>query len=159
MESKLHVGIECLEHSFSADPSTLIRQAAGQLRGIDFDSIAGIGVSGAIVIPTLARGLHKDFCIVRKPGDCHRHHGSEMEIQGTVGRKWVFVDDGLVTGSSLLRVHDVISDTARQHNHHTQFAGAYLYGHGDDPARFYEPSEVADIIAASSLFTGGLARL
>lgn len=138
-QNKIRIGIECLDHCFHGDPGHMARQAARYLEGTDFDTMAGIGMSGAMVIPELARTLSKDFIMVRKPGDAHRHHGSNVRAQGTLGRRWILVDDGIVTGSSLARVHRVISDYAAQAGFDTEFAGAYFYGHGDDPPQFYSP--------------------
>ena len=65
---------------------------------VECDTLIGTGLSGALVVPTLARLMGKYWAIVRKPSDIN-HSG--MPIEGEVGRKWVFVDDFVETGQTL----------------------------------------------------------
>jgi hypothetical protein len=101
--------------------------------------VVGTGISGSLVLPVLALGLRKNKLLVRKPGDRHRHHDSVM-AEGDLGDSWVFVDDGMVTGETFQHVKHQVEQLARQHRKFTQFAGAYLYGHGAyDPPQFLSP--------------------
>jgi len=65
---------------------------------VECDTLIGTGLSGALVVPTLARLMGKYWAIVRKPSDINH---SDMPIEGEVGRKWVFVDDFVETGQTL----------------------------------------------------------
>lgn len=101
----------------------LFEKAIEVLGNVDFDTIVGRGLSGALVIPTLADKMGKHFAIVRKSGDSlHR----EFAIEGTVGDKWIFVDDFVATGRTRREVITEISDGIRG----TEYVGTYQYIYG-----------------------------
>lgn len=141
----IHIGNHCLSHAHSS-PEALIREAEQALSGVDYDTLVGVGFSGALVLPMLALGLGKHMLLVRKPGDTHRYH-DDTGAEGNLGHRWLFVDDGMVTGGTLQHARDEVARLARQAGQVTQFAGAYLYGHDpippwpDDPAHFIAPGD------------------
>lgn len=86
----------------------------------DFDTLVGVGVSGAVIVPTLARLLGVHFAIVRKDNDgTHGWH----KVEGMVGEKWLFVDDLVSSGGTVRRVIWVMADIFP----HSQPVGSYLY--------------------------------
>lgn len=91
---------------------------------IEFDTLIGCGMSGALVVPMLAFGLNvPHYAVVRKPGDYHKHGTSRIE--GTAGTKgWVFVDDGMSSGKTF---HHTFANMEREFS--CPLKGAYLYGH------------------------------
>jgi hypothetical protein len=136
-EETMRVGNVCLDGAFD-DPLAMIRRAEAELRNITYDTLVGTGFSGALVIPVIARGLNKQFLLLRKPGDSH-HHG-DAPGEGDFGRRWVFVDDGISTGTTWRRVRDQIQAIAAQARIPQEFQGAYLYGHPPFfPPRFVPP--------------------
>lgn len=105
------------------DPDELIADAK-RLLPADVDTLVGQGLSGALVVPTLARALGLHWLMVRKPGDgTHSMHMCE----GALGRHWAFVDDLIDTGTTLNRVHKEVHKHATDGRWETQFAGALLY--------------------------------
>lgn len=79
----------------------LRREAEPVLSGEKFDTMVGTGLSGALVVPRLAEAFGVHWLIVRKPGDgSHSNHQAE----GTLGRRWIFVDDFVSTGNTWKRV-------------------------------------------------------
>lgn len=64
---------------------------------VQVDTVVGRGLSGAMIVPVLARYLGCDFLVVRKRGD-GTHAGSRME--GALGERWAFVDDFYSTGET-----------------------------------------------------------
>lgn len=84
------------------DPSALVRWAEAELRYVDFDTMVGTGLSGTLVVPLLARALGKHFAIIRKPDE--RSHSRGQIYHGTIGRRWIFVDDFISTGATRGRV-------------------------------------------------------
>jgi hypothetical protein len=144
--SAMQIGEPCLDGCL-ASPGTMAVQARDVLAGVSYDTMAGTGMSGALVIPMLARELDSRWLILRKPGDSH-HHGSSPG-QGSLGNRWLFVDDGIKTGATVRRVYDQVTRIAAQRGHPTEFAGAYLYGDHDHfgrPAGYYSPRELAELL-------------
>lgn len=106
------------------DLDSVIAQASNLLAGIKFDGFVGIGVSGAIVVPVLGRALGKHWAVARKKDDGSH---SPRAIEGRLGRRWVFVDDLIDTGTTLERVKEVVLAEAEDHDVRTAYVGAYLY--------------------------------
>lgn len=112
-----------LSHAWDSEEEILFRfMEVSEDWGIpqDFDTLVGVGVSGAVIVPTLARLLGADFAIVRKEND--GSHGWN-KIEGVVGRKWLFVDDLVSSGTTVRRVCRLM----RENFPDSQLVGAYLY--------------------------------
>jgi orotate phosphoribosyltransferase len=109
-----------------------VRRAKQRLAGVRFDTMVGTGLSGSLMIPVLARALNKNWAIVRKPGDST--HSPHM-IEGTIGARWVFVDDFIDSGATRYRVIRTVTEVVAEQGHHTEHVGSYLYA-GDPP--YYE---------------------
>src|SRR5215472_3764911 len=84
-------GDGCLDGT-CASPAVMAVLAQDHLDGVSYDTMVGTGMSGALVVPVIARALRKNWLIVRKPGD-HHHHGNAL-AQGHLGDRWIAVDDG-----------------------------------------------------------------
>ncbi|HEU0252829.1 MAG TPA: phosphoribosyltransferase [Pyrinomonadaceae bacterium] len=107
----------------------LVENALKALQGIDYDTMIGRGTSGLLVVPLLARALDKHFAIVRKPNDASH---KECDIEGTIGGKWIFVDDFISTGETRQRVRDAVQEAQRQAYGRswaftTEYIGTYEY--------------------------------
>ncbi|WP_158881951.1 hypothetical protein [Amycolatopsis anabasis] len=113
----------------------LISNARRALGGVDFDTMIGTGLSGSLVVPVIARALGKHWAIVRKPNDGSH---SNKPLEGTVGDRWVFVDDFVESGATRNRVIDVIEDAQEHYRFETEHVGSYLYSTcgGVSPSRF-----------------------
>lgn len=104
--------------------------AAKQLQ---FDTLVGTGLSGALVVPSLARALTRQgqpevkWLIVRKPEDSTH---SSLPVEGDLGRRWVFVDDFIASGKTFRRVKDTIASLAHARKWETQLVASYEYEHG-----------------------------
>ena len=90
----------------------------------DVDTIVGRGLSGALVVPHIARELGLHWAIVRKQGD--GSHSHEM-FEGTIGKAWVFVDDLISSGKTLIATVEVVNEECRRNGHATRMVGAYTY--------------------------------
>jgi len=90
---------------------------------LEFDTIVGTGLSGAIVVPSLARALRKHFAIVRKVDGSH----SSNKVEGTIGARWLFVDDFICTGDTKRRCQEVIANLCKDERHSTQYVGTWEY--------------------------------
>jgi adenine/guanine phosphoribosyltransferase-like PRPP-binding protein len=101
---------------------------------IQYDTLVGTGLSGALVVPTLARALHKKWLIVRKDNDSSHAYN---QVEGDLGRRWMFVDDLIATGSTRQRVKDAVRDFAADADFKTTYVGDYLYTTG----QFYPSAE------------------
>ncbi|WP_156161939.1 phosphoribosyltransferase [Nocardia vulneris] len=106
------------------DPDKAISDAKSVLKDVQFDTLVGTGLSGALMIPTLARALSVEFLLIRKPND-GSHARSNCE--GRLGEKWLFVDDLIESGNTLQRVYQEVGKAAAERRHATGFVGAYLY--------------------------------
>lgn len=111
------------------NPEELINKAKTILdfHSVNYDTMVGIGLSGSLVIPTLARALNKDFAIIRKSGTYS--HGASVGFEGTIGDRWLFVDDFISTGATLTTVYSRINEISDYYYKPIpKFVGAYLYG-------------------------------
>lgn len=88
------------------------------------DTLIGTGLSGALVVPYLGRALRKNWGVVRKPGDsAHSRH----LFEGTLGARWMLVDDLVDTGKTVKRVVEAIQELKDVTGHETEFIGMWGY--------------------------------
>jgi orotate phosphoribosyltransferase len=88
--------------------------------GVSYDTLIGTGLSGTIVVPTMARLLNVPaWAIVRKELSPH----SSNEIEGSVGWRWLFVDDFVSSGATRDRVKAAIARAVPA----TTYVGTYSY--------------------------------
>lgn len=104
---------------------TLESELVKAARRRDFDTIVGTGLSGSLVVPALARKLGKHWAVVRKPGVSS--HSGERVCEGTLGERWLFVDDFVSSGATLERVKAAIRNWARSCGHATQYVDTWEY--------------------------------
>lgn len=117
-----------MKHAFF-DTESILDQARRWLSTVEYDTLVGTGMSGALVIPLIARTLKKRWLVVRKTGvETH----SRMLAEGTLGERWVFVDDCIDSGSTYDRVREVVGTLCSQQDHEAALVGAYLYNHGGE---------------------------
>ena len=87
---------------------------------VEYDTLVGTGLSGALVIPHLAHVFKKFFLIVRKDGDSvHATHRAE----GRLGSRWIFVDDVFASGATRERVKQAVRGISTD----TRYVGDLLY--------------------------------
>lgn len=121
-----------------------VAHAEKELKSVDYDTMIGMGLSGALVVPRLARALGKKWAIVRKEDGAH----SLNKVEGEIGHKWLFVDDLVYSGHTRRIVQERVESHVEQQNHRihdenywrrlkhkteipdysSQFVGTYLYG-------------------------------
>lgn len=112
------------------DPARLASDATRDLAGVNFDTIVGRGLSGALVIPMLAGALDKHWLIIRKPDDSTH---SWQPAEGVLGERWIFVDDFIDTGSTLCATHEGVQNvyrdfgSCRNESAPPTFVGAWTY--------------------------------
>ena len=95
------------------------------LEGIDFDTIAFRGMSGALVAPIVARDLKKEIILVRKTGE-DNHSGYSLE--GHVGaKKYVILDDFVSTGRTVREIIKQVKDCTET----AELVGGVFYNHGN----------------------------
>ena len=87
-----------------------------------FDTLIGTGLSGALVVPALANAMGLRWAIVRKDDNSH----SSSRIEGTIGERWLFVDDFISSGRTLDRTKQIVRRACPA----TAYAGFYLYTNG-----------------------------
>jgi hypothetical protein len=107
-------------------PQAIGRDAERLLKDVDYDTLVGTGLSGALVVPYLARRLGKRALIIRKPGEGSH---SSIKAEGTLGHRWIFVDDFISTGDTFFRVLSTIKDIVRAYadEFETEHVGDLLY--------------------------------
>jgi hypothetical protein len=112
------------------DPAGIITAAYRNLQGIEFDTFVARGLSGILVAPLLARAMSRNFLIVRKPNE---NSHSWSIIEGTFGRKWIFLDDFTSSGETFRACRDAIDSFVTVPH---ELVGAYEYHTA--PAGWYE---------------------
>jgi len=108
------------------NPDKILKNAQKVLKGKDFDTIVGMGHSGALVIPMLAEEFNCMFAMVRKENNSH----AKEQLSGNIGRRWIFVDDLVATGMTKNKVRKVVTRTAYLRKFKTEFVGSFLYDQG-----------------------------
>lgn len=96
----------------------------------EFDTIVGVGYSGALVLPELAKLLGKDYLVLRKPNMANPFEvifGGKRYGVGKLGEKWLFVDDFTSTGKTHDLAREMVSELSAEHDFHPQFMGSYYY--------------------------------
>jgi hypothetical protein len=152
MHTALFHNVSYSNEAFTDDPSHLAGNMEGALRGVDYDTMIGSGLSGALIIPILARALGKLWAIVRKPNDTQ--HTSAL-FEGSIGERWVFVDDFVSSGATRNRVKDAVQAIydKRVSDYGTAtlpvYVGTYSY-----QRQTFDPAPPAALPVASSLVKG-----
>jgi adenine/guanine phosphoribosyltransferase-like PRPP-binding protein len=86
----------------------------------EFDTIVATGTSGMMIAPIIAVRMGKNLVAVRKPDE--QSHSYDR-LQGTFGKRWIFLDDFVASGSTLRRVIRAVNDEGPP----AKFVGVYLY--------------------------------
>jgi hypothetical protein len=94
------------------------------MRAVDFDTLVGTGLSGTLAAQLFARAIGVNFAIVRKAGDGTH---SMNRIEGTIGKRWVFVDDLVSSGDTRRRVREAMDEFCRLEKFESEYVGQYLY--------------------------------
>jgi len=104
-------------------------------RSNDYDVIVCRGYSGMTVAPILAWALKKPIFIVRKDGEST--HSSEKDYMGTLGDRYLMVDDFVCTGETIRKVREALTEAhSREDREPGQIVGLYLYETYDDPGTY-----------------------
>ena len=116
-----------------ATPETMVKNAQEVLEKVEYDTMIGIGLSGTLVVPLIARAMGKNFAIVRKPNDSNHR---ERAVEGYVGESWIFVDDFVSSGATLERVKAEIKNLQAGQPYgwdafETKYIGTYQYARGN----------------------------
>jgi hypoxanthine phosphoribosyltransferase len=139
--------------------SDIVRMAELKLKGVEFDTIVGTGVSGSVVVPLIAGHLGKDYAIVRKE---RSPHDSGLVV-GNVGHKWIFVDDFVSSGATLTRVKSAMlslqcgmyvednsawGQTWKEVTYPTEYVGTfeYVYNNFQKPGTEVKENESLNVV-------------
>lgn len=109
---------------------SLIERAQTRLAAnpVDFDTLVGTGLSGALVVPRIADALGVNWLMARKPNDGTH---SSKRVEGSIGRRWLFVDDLIDSGLTLKRAIAAVEAETASRKWRTSFVGSYLYLDGE----------------------------
>lgn len=99
--------------SLYQDYSTVVDHCIKLLKPVEdeFDGLVATGLSGGTLIATVATLMGKKWAVVRK-SDAVSHSSNRFE--GTIGDRWVFIDDFISSGASLIRCIQAINYKYRQ---------------------------------------------
>jgi hypothetical protein len=129
--------------AYASDVSELLINAETQLHGfnVQFDSMVGIGLSGLLVLPLLARHFDVPFFACRKGEESH-HNSNLPEGGGRIGKRWLMIDDGKVTGATIAKVRTIVDTVAERFAFSTEYVGCYSYNsYSNSPGFFEGPGE------------------
>ncbi|AXQ64417.1 phosphoribosyl transferase [Gordonia phage Neville] len=114
-------------------PTFVSESAKFCLEGVEFDTVVGIGVSGAVALPPAAMATGTRMLVLRKPG-VSAHSTAHT---GSLGRSWVFVDDFIGGGTTFKGVREQVDLLAAECGFTSRFAGAFLYGYWPSIAQIH----------------------
>lgn len=106
--------------------AAIIEEARATLANVKYDTIVCTGVSGMSVAPVLSYLFEKNLLVVRKSDDSSTH--SMNYVEGTLGKRWLFVDDFVASGHTARFVNQQVSKFAAEHKYGTKRVGIYSYG-------------------------------
>lgn len=93
------------------EPAKVRADLVHLLANIDFDSFVVAGVSGLIIAGQLSDAIGKPFLYVRKADESGH---STQRVEGTLCKRWVFVDDFVSSGATLQRVINEVTRISSQ---------------------------------------------
>lgn len=112
-------------------PKELKLRAKEALKGVQFDTIVGTGLSGILPLYLLGEQFKVYTLAVRKPNDSS-HAGSQL-LEGTLGNRWLFLDDFISTGDTFIRTHRTVEKYLYFNNcNKAKCVGAFLYDELED---------------------------
>jgi len=151
-------GFSYSKPAYQYSTEELIENAETQLYGhkVEFDSMVGIGLSGILVLPLLARHFNVPFFACRKGEETH--HNSELpEGGGRIGKRWILIDDAKVTGSTIANVRSIIKTVTDRFNFDATYVGTYSYNCYDNtPGSFEGPEDHAQPTSMRRIYVDGV---
>jgi adenine/guanine phosphoribosyltransferase-like PRPP-binding protein len=112
-----------LSNLFDDTAGTVARFRA-KVRNVDFDTLVGTGLSGALAAQLLAQSVSCHFAVVRKSGESTH---SNNTVEGVIGKRWLFVDDLVASGETRSRVKTAMQCFCEIHEFESVYVGDYLY--------------------------------
>jgi len=109
------------------DPRDLALRMQDETQGHTYDTLVGTGLSGALVVPCLGRLLNLNWCIVRRSGHSRHADAHNQRAEGTLGQRWLFVDDFTISGATERYVRQTVRELSEPVGFLTVYVGAYLY--------------------------------
>jgi orotate phosphoribosyltransferase-like protein len=94
---------------------------------VRYDTLVGTGLSGALMVPRLAEAINKNWLIVRKPGE---NSHSSYKVEGTLGKRWLFVDDCVDSGATYRYVCEQVKEICTKKEFRCTNAGIFTYQYG-----------------------------
>jgi orotate phosphoribosyltransferase len=93
--------IHNISHSDHAQETTasLVRRLREATKGVRYDTMIGIGISGALVIPAVGRATRKQWALIRKDGEYS--HAGNNHFEGAIGERFIIVDDFISSGATV----------------------------------------------------------
>ena len=125
-------GVSYMQRALT-DVNGIIADIRKATKGVKYDTIVVTGSSGMMVGPILARALRKRLFVVRKKPEFQSSH-SRQKFLGSLGHRWIFVDDFCSSGETFKRVRDGVREAVNdinvprswwdQNAGHTRYEGA-----------------------------------
>ena len=85
----------------------LIESCVARLKGYEFDTLVGTGLSGTLILLPLARRLGVNAAVVRKRDEsCHSRHA----VEGAIGKKWILLDDQVDSGKTATTAIRIVNE-------------------------------------------------
>jgi hypothetical protein len=106
------------------DPAGTVARFRAKVRHVDFDTLVGTGLSGALAAQLLAQSVSCHFAVVRKSGESTH---SNNTVEGVIGKRWLFVDDLVASGETRSRVKTAMQCFCEIHEFESVYVGDYLY--------------------------------
>lgn len=109
----------------------VVERCIKELQSVEFDTLAFIGLSGAVIAPILAYVLGKELLMIRKNGG-NDGSNSCYWIEGNLGaERVVIVDDIISTGYTMSQAMHALRAIQKRHSPSIQVVGLLLHSNGD----------------------------
>jgi hypothetical protein len=110
---------------------TLTSRLRAASHGIRYDTIVGIGISGAMVVPAIGRSMRKNWALIRKDGEYN--HAGNASFEGVIGKRFIIVDDFVSSGATVAVILAKLAKVAAEYGTpRPAFAGVWEYSRSND---------------------------
>jgi len=133
----------------------VVLNAVSQLSALDFDTVAFIGLSGAVVAPIIAYELEKELLMIRKQGGQDKSNSGQWIEGHHTAKRVVVVDDLISSGRTMSQVMYALRELQDTTSPDIKIVGLLLhrsYVDGDYGVKLHPPDTIPFIKMLDSEF-------
>lgn len=111
----------------ASELAVVVEQSVTLLNTVQFDTLAFIGLSGAVLAPILAYKMGKELLMVRKNGGKDNSNSKQFFEGHVTAKRAVVVDDLISSGKTMSQMMYAIQDIKKEHSPDIEVVGLLLH--------------------------------